>query len=199
MKYKVLSIDLDWVQSHFHLEKLNTLFFDKINTTERIVFAKHHHAIINELCNKDNILLHNIDHHHDICYQDWQESGIQTGRTTHGCWVGNLIYERKLNEYHWYKNGDSEVLDPDHPPQIFFTNLMIDTNLPYHIREDLTQAESTDTYDLIFVCSSPEYIKNQYSSVYVVYKHMCETYYRSKTFEIQLTPDLPNTPLWISK
>ena len=197
--YKVLSIDLDWVQSHFHLEKLNTLFFDKINTTERIVFAKHHHAIINELCNKDNILLHNIDHHHDICYQDWQESGMQTGRATHACWVGNLIYSKKLNEYHWYKNGDSEVLDPDHPPQIFFTNLMIDTNLPYHIREDLTQAESTDTYDLIFVCSSPEYIKNQYSSVYVVYKHMCETYYRSKTFETQLTPDLPNTPLWISK
>ena len=197
--YKVLSIDLDWVQSHFHLEKLNTLFFDKINTTKRIVFAKHHHAIINELCNKDNILLHNIDHHHDICYQDWQESGMQTGRATHACWVGNLIYSKKLNEYHWYKNGDSEVLDPDHPPQIFFTNLMIDTNLPYHIREDLTQAESTDTYDLIFVCSSPEYIKNQYSSVYVVYKHMCETYYRSKTFETQLTPDLPNTPLWISK
>ena len=67
------------------------------------------------------------------------------------------------------------------------------------MREDLTLAESTDIYDLIFVCSSSEnsMIKKQYSSVYDVYKHMCETYHRSKTFEIQLIPDLPNTPLWI--
>ena len=199
MKYKVLSIDLDWLQSHFHLKNLNALFFDKVKTAERIVFSKHHHAIINELSNKDNILLHNIDQHHDICYQDWQKSEMQTGRATHGCWVGNLIYERKLNEYHWYKNGDSQLLRTHHPPQIFFTDLMIDTNLSYHMREDLTLAESTDIYDLIFVCSSSEnsMIKKQYSSVYDVYKHMCETYHRSKTFEIQLIPDLPNTPLWI--
>ena len=192
-RYKVLSIDLDWLQSHFHLKKLNTLFFEKIKTTEKIVFSKHHHMIIKEMFNKDTILLHNIDHHHDICYEDWQVSDIKRGRVTHGCWVSNLLYLRKLNKYYWYKNGDSNVLSVDN----FVGDLMMDVDLLYYVEEDLTEAESVDSYDLVFVCSSPEYTNIQYSMVYDMYKDVCKSHYESKTEETQLTPDLPNYPLWI--
>ena len=191
--YKVLSIDLDWLQSHFHLKKLNTLFFEKIKTTEKIVFSKHHHMIIKELFNKDTILLHNIDHHHDICYEDWKVSDIKRGRVTHGCWVSNLLYLRKLNKYYWYKNGDSKVLSVDN----FVGDLMMDVDLLYYVEEDLIEAESVDSYDLVFVCSSPEYTNIQYGMVYDMYKDVCKSHYESKTEETHLTPDLPNYPLWI--
>ena len=197
--YKVLSIDLDWLQSHFHLKKLNTIFFDKVKTADRIVFSRHHHMIVKELMNKDNIILHNIDHHHDICYEDWQVPDIQNGRATHGCWVGNLIYLRKLNEYHWYKNGNSQVLKPYHNSYIFSTDLIKDIDLPYHVEDDLTKAELIDRYNLIFVCSSPEYMNNEYNIVYDVYKDMCKTNYNFKTDETHITPDLPNYPIRIYK
>ena len=64
--YNVLTIDLDWLQSHFHLKKLNELFYDKVKNAKKIVFSKHHHMIVKELINQNNIVLHNIDHHHDI-------------------------------------------------------------------------------------------------------------------------------------
>ena len=47
--YNVLTIDLDWLQSHFHLKKLNELFFDKVRNAKKIVFSKHHHMIVKEL------------------------------------------------------------------------------------------------------------------------------------------------------
>ena len=37
--YNVLSIDIDWCQSHFHLNKLNRLFYDKIDKAKKIVLA----------------------------------------------------------------------------------------------------------------------------------------------------------------
>ena len=191
--YNVLTIDLDWLQSHFHLKKLNELFFDKIKTAKKIVFSKHHHMIVKELVNEKNIVLHNIDHHHDICYKDWQVADIKRGRVTHGCWVGNLLFERKLSKYYWYKNGDSKVLDVDN----FGGNLMMDVDLPFYVKEELNEAEFIKDYDLIFVCSSPEYINNQYNIVYDMYKDVCKNQYMSKTKETRLTPDLPDYPLWI--
>ena len=35
--------------------------------------------IVKELINHNNIVLHNIDHHHDICYKDWQIPDIKKG------------------------------------------------------------------------------------------------------------------------
>ena len=69
--------------------------------------------IVKELINHNNIVLHNIDHHHDICYKDWQVSDIKRGRVTHACWVGNLLFERRLSKYYWYKNDNSKVLSVD--------------------------------------------------------------------------------------
>ena len=191
--YNVLTIDLDWLQSHFHLKKLNELFYSKVKNAKKIVFSKHHHMIVKELINHNNIVLHNIDHHHDICYKDWQVSDIKRGRVTHGCWVGNLIFERRLKKYYWYKNGNSDVLSVDN----FGGNLMMDTDLPFYVEEELHEAEYISNYDLIFVCSSPEYMNEQYSIVYDMYKDMCKDLYKAKTKETRLTPDLPDFPLFI--
>ena len=96
--YNVLSIDLDWCQSHFHLKQLNRLFYSKIDKAKKIVFGRHHHQIMFDLMNRENIVLHNIDHHHDVQYEDFQIPDIvDNGISTHGCWVGNLIHLGKIS------------------------------------------------------------------------------------------------------
>ena len=77
MNFNVLSIDIDWCQSHFHIEQMNKVFYENMCTAKRIVFSHHHHQIVPEIIHEDNIVLHNIDHHHDIQYDDWQVNDIE--------------------------------------------------------------------------------------------------------------------------
>ena len=74
---------------------------------------------------------------------------------------------------------------------------MMDNDLPFYVEEELHEAEYVNNYDLIFVCSSPEYMNEQYSIVYDMYKVMCKDLYKAKTKETRLTPDLPDFPLFI--
>ena len=141
--FNVLSIDIDWCQSHFHLNKLNRLFYDKIGKAKKIVFAKHHHQIIPEVVNENNIILHNIDHHHDIQYEEWQIPDIENGKATHGCWVGNLMDFNKIKEYYWYNNLDSNMNFTD-----YVSRFVVTTNLPFFIEEELSKAEEIESYDL---------------------------------------------------
>ena len=192
--YTVLSIDIDWCQSQFHLNKLNQLFYNKIDKAKRIVFAKHHHQIIPEIVDENYIILHNIDHHNDIQYEEWQKEYIQTGISTSGCWVGNLIQYNKLKKYYWYKNLDSHVKFTD------FTNkLIINNRLPFSIEEELTEAENIDSYDLIFVCNSPEWTSDAWNVLYRSYFDCCMSLYSSKTTTNKLEIDTQITPIFINE
>ena len=57
---------------------------------------------------------------------------------------------------------------------------MMDNDLPFYVEEELHEAEYVNNYDLIFVCSSPEYMNEQYSIVYNMYKDMCKDLYKTK-------------------
>jgi hypothetical protein len=192
--YNVLSIDIDWCQSHFHLNKLNRLFYDKIDKAKKIVFAKHHHQIIPEIANESNIILHNIDHHHDIQFEEWQIPQIQNGIATHGCWIGNLIQYGKIKKYYWYKNLDSSVDFTD-----FVSQSVVNNKLAFSIEDELTEAEKIESYDLIFVCHSPEYIRSEvWSALYRSYFDCCMALYNSKTTTNKLEIDMKNTPIFMT-
>ena len=188
--FNVLSIDIDWCQSHFHLNKLNRLFYDKIGKAKKIVFAKHHHQIIPEVVNENNIILHNIDHHHDIQYEEWQIPDIENGKATHGCWVGNLMDFNKIKEYYWYNNLDSNMNFTD-----YVSRFVVSTNLPFFIEEELSKAEEIESYDLIFVCHSPDYVTSSWGVLYQSYFDCCKALYNSKTTTQKLIPDMRNTPI----
>ena len=208
--YNVLSIDIDWIQSYHHLEKLNKVFFSNVNNAKKILFGKHHHQILLDLVDHNNIVIHNIDNHHDICDQDWQLPKIKDGNGYHGCWVGSLMYENKLREYYWYNNSDSEALMLDH----FGAQLITEKGIKYVVNDKLN-IPSMD-YDLIFVCLSPEYLEEHGSAssgaakinattynnrctswigIYQTYFDYCNLMYKSKTDKHYLCPDLPNTPI----
>jgi len=193
---KILSIDVDWVvpTSRYHLKELNNLFFSKVETTPRIAFARYHHQIlqIGEVLQSNNIILHNIDDHHDFVYEKWQEETIKQGLATHGAWVGNLLYEGKIAEYYWYYNTTSHIL----PPESFLANCMISRQPPvrYSIEEDLQEAWKID-YDLIFISKSAETLHSSLYCLYDTYMDYCLHKYQEKTQVIKIFPDLPNTPI----
>ena len=200
---KILSIDVDWLLpgSRYHLKELNNLFFSKCETVEQIVFGRHHHQILQcpKVIQCNNIILHNIDHHHDLVYNFWQEDGIKNGVASCGSWVGNLIYENKIDEYFWYKNINSDLIKSDS----FLGRSMMFRQPPvkYYIEETLEEAWRLD-YDLIFVAFSPETLDKELYCVYDTYVDYCKYRYKEKTIITKVIPDLPNTPLlmsWMNK
>ena len=194
-EYNVLSIDIDWCQSHFHLDELNKLFYSKIGKAKKIVFAKHYHQIVPEIVNENNIILHNIDHHHDIQYEDWQIDDIQNGKVTHGCWIGNLIEYQKIKEYYWYNNLDSDLSFSN-----FVSLFLVNNNLPFSIESELTKAKKVKVYDLIFVCHSPDYVTSHvWGVLYQTYFDCCKTLYNSKTTTNKLLTDIRNSPIFITR
>ena len=193
---KILSIDVDWLLpgSRYHLKELNNLFFTKCETAKQIAFGRYHHQILQcpQLLQSNNIILHNIDHHHDLVYEQWQEDGIREGVATHGAWIGNLIYDNKIAEYWWYKNLDSEVIRPES----FLAASMLSRQPPMHfsIEETLEGAWRLD-YDLIFVSLSQETLDKKLYCVYDTYIDYCKYKYEQKTVVARINPDLPNTPI----
>ena len=164
---KILSIDVDWLLpgSRYHLKELNNLFFTKCETAKEIAFGRYHHQILQcpQLLQSNNIILHNIDHHHDLVYEPWQEKGIREGVASHGAWIGNLIYDNKIAEYWWYKNSDSDVIRPES----FLAGSMMMRQPPvnFMIEETLEHAWRLD-YDLIFVSLSQETLDLKLYCVY---------------------------------
>ncbi len=68
----VLSIDVDWGISNLHQSLLTRFFYNKSSKVNNIVFANYHHSILEVLPVDTDINLYNVDHHHDVCYQEWQ-------------------------------------------------------------------------------------------------------------------------------
>ena len=195
---KILSIDVDWLLpgSRYHLKELNNLFFAKCETAKEIAFGRYHHQILQspQILQSNNIILHNIDHHHDLVYEDWQHEGIVKGVATHGAWIGNLIYDNKIAEYWWYKNLDSGVIRPES----FLASSMIGRQPPMHfyIEETLEGAWRLD-YDLIFVSLSQETLDKQFYCVYDTYIDYCKYKYEEKTVVARISPDIPNSPIFV--
>ena len=206
--FTVLSIDIDWCQSHFHIKKLNNLFYSKIAHAKKIVFGRHHHQIIPHIIDHNDIILHNLDHHHDIQYEDWQITDIEgpNPHITCGCWVGALMYFQKIKEYYWYKNLNSHVdLSDWRQEGIWNQN---NGRVSFFLEDEIDKAEKIESYDLIFVSQSPEYIapgqNNSTASfpllcLYESYFDCCQVVFPSKTSTSSINPNLKNVPITIRR
>jgi len=192
--FKVLTIDLDYIKSGIHLREVNELFFDKVKTSKKVVFGKHHHLIIRDLWDKNDIVLHNVDNHHDIYYIDWQRTDIQNNKSSHGCWVGNLLHSRKLKSYTWYKNIDSTPIKPNE----YGAELLLSYPVEFNVNDDnLTEASYLE-YDYLFVCDSPEYMVESFKTVYNIYRDYCKINHPEKFKEARITPDVANARITLS-
>jgi hypothetical protein len=111
----------------------------------RTVFRNHHHEILPFLPD-GQLEIHNLDHHHDIAYPGWNDHlPLHEGN-----WIQHLARQGRISSYHWYRNPNSEELNP---------GTVLD--FPFH-QHDLAAAETIPRdYALLFVCLSPNWVPPQ--------------------------------------
>jgi len=176
---KILSIDIDWVQSGLHVEQLNKVFFTKVKDVSEIVFSDHHHLICDAL-KDENIILHNIDHHHDIVYKDEHIENIKNNQIKSSHWIGNLIYQKKVKEYHWYKNINSQFIRDGY----FGEKLLLDNDITFKYYEKLDNIMN-EKFDLLFICKSPFYTPGEFQLLHNTYFDYCKINHNDKVKEIE--------------
>ena len=99
-------------------------------------------------------------------------------------WVGNLIYENKLKEYYWLNNLNSEHLNEDS-----FASQLVDRKKIVYIADDHLDIPEEIEYDIIFVCLSAEYLRDEFGpcdtwkGIYQTYFDYCYSLYIDKTFK----------------
>ena len=85
-------------------KNLKNIFKNIFKSSIPIKLIQHHHEAIKYIPKKEEIILQNIDHHHDIYYPDWHE----LDKLDEGNWIYHLSKSHNLKRYDWFKNNDSE-------------------------------------------------------------------------------------------
>ena len=122
------------------IQYLQQVFAQAQKEAPTIVEACHHHEIVPHL-RGDELQMINIDHHHDIFYPGWHESGV----LDEGNWVYWLAQQKRLKSYLWIRNDDSEDVDPTVP-----------IDFPYR-EQAWIDPERLPPIELIFLCTSPHW------------------------------------------
>ena len=189
----ILSIDTDWAISNLHQQHLASLFYSKVDNAKSIVFANYHHMIVSELQDINNINLYNVDHHHDVCYNENQYRMItETNNVNEGSWVGGLLYLNKLDSLTWVRNIESESILTDEPSAHFIRK----SNSQFSVDYSIERLYNID-YDMIFVCRSDDCIEASYRGLYDIMRLSCVQLYSKKTKQLACHQDIPGTKIKI--
>lgn len=142
------------IENRSNVRYLFKLFLSSITTNSKVVFGIHHDSILSYIP-KDtkSINLLNVDHHHDLGYNELQEVQASSYQVcTESNWVA--ILADKLDTYTWVRNKGSE-------------SRFNEENFPYKFKfEQVVNTEALDTsnvsWDLIYVCLSPNYLYDKH-------------------------------------
>ncbi len=160
MGNRYLSIDLDWIKTSQQLEFINKLIFN--GKTNKFKFGYQHNSIYEYYKSKKDIVLFNIDDHHDM--------QVNSMNTVSECtWVHHLIINNIVKEYHWIKNISSIPFKGKNINDILLKHYIFQTYDDYEFLFDID-------FEEIFVCLSPEYLDPQLNlyPVFKTYINYCE-------------------------
>lgn len=145
--------------ANLELYKKLTLFISKIDK-EKIHWIENHHEILSDINEKINLI--NIDHHHDINY-DEDEWKVLTRKPNEGNWVKRLYELRFINKYIWLKDYESIDLDKEYQSK-YISEL--------HFFEDYDLNKLIEETDELFICSSYDWIPEEYHSLFELWEEM---------------------------
>lgn len=132
-----------------HYKRLTLWLIDQIEylSPDKIIFIESHEEIINFLPDSSEIHLINIDHHHDLSYENKDPNlGVNCGN-----WGKYLLNNNKIKDFFWIHNINSIL-------PIFESNYTHSTIEDY----DLRQLKA----DMIIICLSPQWVPPQYSVLF---------------------------------
>lgn len=151
---------------------------------ENIYFGREHDSILTFLCGDikkvDEIFnIFNIDHHHDIYYNDNQKANIyRFNYAMNANWVWYLKENKKLNLYYWIRNINSKRY-----PFINGNGCMRDLD-EIEFRQIGNISEVKDLmdkqFDYMFICRSDDYLPFKFQSVFSGLKTQIEQVTKKK-------------------
>ena len=135
-----------------------------VMSKENIHFIFDHEKIINFLPEtEDDIIITNIDHHHDVVYEDsHKKEKITKDNLTCGNWVKYIADNKNLLRYNWICNGNSERVDKN------FAHLVTST---VDLRE--YNFNNLSTPDCLIICLSPFWIPPTYRPLFYTILDVC--------------------------
>ena len=131
------------------LQQILFVYEKALTTASEVYFIQDHHEIVSHLPIGKVYDIVNFDHHHDVFYPGWHSKKI----LDEGNWVNWIDELGFLGSYTWYRNKDSEDLDPS-------------VKLKCSYEEKFYDHDPLPEFDYIFVCSSPNWIHED--NIYVL-------------------------------
>ena len=130
---------------------------------ENIMFAEEHDMILNLLCTdpekKDEILeVYNLDHHHDIYYENGKELVDLYSSANLSNWAYYLGAGGKLFKYNWLRNYSSARFEED----MRDFNFIVDQDSLFEDPSLLFEKH----FDYIFICLSKEYFPDIFWDIF---------------------------------
>ena len=151
-----------------HYARLTRLLMHAFKTIpkENIHFIHNHDSVVNYV--KEKVTLINIDHHHDLSYnQDLERDQLEQL----GCanWV-RWLYEKDLIEnYFWIKNDISIM------PEKYFDFRYLELKT----LEDLNSFFDKNNVSEIIICFSEPWIPDEYYELFYLWMDLCNEQYKT--------------------
>jgi hypothetical protein len=154
-----------------HCDKRSDYLLDIFKTAlssvdgpHRVIFESDHHVILEHINELSDLIIHNVDHQHDIFY-----SGMgQTRRLCENNWIWWLDREGAIKEYTWFGNRCSVPYDMSTPLRCKFKTVTRKNQKPM-----------TDP-DLIFVCGSPHWVPESGQELYRTMQSASHSYWHRR-------------------
>lgn len=136
---------------------------------EQINFIKSHEEIIKLVEKDEPFHLLNIDHHHDLGYENVRPN-TKIFRPGCGDWAKYLIDNKKILSYAWAHNNNS-----DFPS----TSMMSYIN-EHYILYDFNLDRIPVQIDKLIICNSPQWIPNNIQPLFYTWESICEEWYNKE-------------------
>lgn len=159
MRKKYLSIDLDWIKTAQQLKFVNQIVFN--NKIKSFKFGHQHNCIYEYYKSKEDIVLYNVDDHHDM-QTNYMNSVSEC------TWVHHLIVNDIVKEYHWIKNVSSEFFKGE-------DTTILKKHYIFQMYDDYEFLLDMD-FEEVYICLSPEYLQPRFNlySLFKTYIDYCE-------------------------
>lgn len=166
---------LDHLKADLNIYEYLTRFLIKVIKKidyENIYFIENHDTLVRYIGNSA-INLWNIDHHHDITY-DEENVSMPVLECYCGNWIKYLMDYKKIKQYTWIKNANS--IEPmEHVSKIY--------NHEEKILKEYNLDNLIEKIDRLFICKSPEWIPRHYLPLFDAWIAICEEHY-GKSFKV---------------
>ena len=171
------------IERHLSINEENLLTINNVFTKnilnikkENILFAENHDAILNLLCEgipeSQKYDIWNIDHHHDIYYNDESKHHVEKFNfTAMADWVWYLKSNNLLNNYTWVRNQNSA-------PFYDIGNGFVFQEVSSHNISKIMNLE----YDYLFICKSPHWFPDKFHHYFEMLKNTASNL-KSAVFE----------------